>query len=99
MKRWQGLHVHTDPSGAPPNRDFPIPLTWLSGDRYDIADNLVAAANEGASLLVIFARGEATDAELAVGYVTEAVVRGTETPVLLWPGGLGEEGDCAEAER
>lgn len=84
VRHWRALCVKTDASAPAP--DYPIPLTLLEGDRYDIADNLLAAAAGSASLLVLLARPEGMEADLPVGYVSEAVVRGTEIPVLLWPG-------------
>lgn len=82
---WRALHVRTDRCERLP-RDWVIPCRVISGDRYDIADNLLSATGEGVSLLVMFARPEGTDPALPAGYVIEAVVRGTEIPVLLWPG-------------
>jgi hypothetical protein len=84
VRHWRGLHVKTDTSTL--TTDYPIAVTTLEGDRYDIADNLLAAAGESASLLVLFARPQGLDPHLPAGYVSEAVVRGAVIPVLLWPG-------------
>lgn len=86
VRHWRGLHVGTSATGRAPQRGYPIPVASLEGDRYDIADNLLAAARDGAGLLVLFARPEGLEPDLPVGYVVEAVARGTEVPLLLWPG-------------
>ena len=86
VRDWRGLHVRTDTTPPAPDSGYPIPVATLQGDRYDIADNLLAAAHDGAGLLVLFARPEGIEPDLPVGYVVEAVARGTEVPLLLWPG-------------
>lgn len=85
VRAWRGLHMHVE--GGEPARpaEYPIPLSMICGDRYDIADNLLAAARQGVSLLLLFAQPEDADPSLPAGYVIEAVVRGSEVPVLLWP--------------
>lgn len=86
VEGWRAIHVHTEAGSPARYDDYPVPLTVLEGDRYDIADNLVAAACEGAGLLVLFAQPAGADPTLPAGYVIEAIVRGIEVPVLLWPG-------------
>lgn len=91
VRHWRGLHVRTSTAAAAPRSDYPIPVASLEGDRYDIADNLLAAARDGAGLLILFAQPEGGHPDLPVGYVVEAVARGSEVPLLLWPGTTGGE--------
>lgn len=93
VRHWNGVHVRTDESSSVPHTACPIPLASLEGDRYDIADNLLTTAGEGASVLVLFARPEGLEPDLPVGYVVEAVVRGTDIPLLLWPGTVQSGGE------
>lgn len=95
VRKWQALHVGNRPRRSRPSVKYPIPLTIATGDRYDIADNLLTASRHGASLLVLFAQPRGADRTLPAGYVIEAVVRATEIPVLLWPGTV-EEPSAAE---
>lgn len=90
VRSWHGVHVRTRSGELRSGANYPIPLTVTTGDRYDIADNLLAATGHGASLLALFAQPWGADRTLPAGYVIEAVVRGTEIPVLLWPGKVGE---------
>jgi nucleotide-binding universal stress UspA family protein len=83
VRAWEGVYVA--PSPRRPGGRYPIPLKAVVGDRYAIADSLVACARAGARLLVLFARPEDVDETLAAGYVTEGVVRSADVPVLLWP--------------
>lgn len=86
VESWRAIHVHTDAGSPARYDDYPVPITTLQGDRYDIADNLVTASGEGASLLALLAQPAGADPTLPAGYVIEAIVRRVEVPVLLWPG-------------
>lgn len=85
VTRWRGLHVRTHPADPPTQRGYPIPLTVTAGECHDISNELLAAAREGASLLVVLAQAEGADPTLPAGHVIESLVRATEIPVLLWP--------------